>query len=139
MSNHQVSLRSATESCQIISRDLALERIRVQDLEARLKELHPSIETLLQNIHLDQPHVPDPEFSSQQQTIQYQQELICSLQGIIRAREEMIEELGLSLDDVFEDALGDHGGQEAPHRPKEEGAPLPESPESGFSIDIITE
>lgn len=102
------AMRTATESCRVLTRDLALERTKVQDLEARLNELYPSIRTLLEN--MAQPHSTAKE-NALQHDLCYQRELVHCLKSTIRDQEEKIEKLGQSLESVYKGNLIEPGSQ----------------------------
>lgn len=93
----ETSLAHMAEACRVMARDLGLEKSKVQELESRLTELYPSIESLLQ-------YLAPGEHNRQQLNNeganghlllenQRQRELISSLESNLREREEAIREL----------------------------------------------
>lgn len=49
-SQHEASLRWAGDACYSMACDLDLERGKVRELESRLAELHPTIETVINRL-----------------------------------------------------------------------------------------
>lgn len=93
----ETSLAHMAEACRVMARDLGLEKSKVQELESRLTELYPSVESLLQ-------YLAPGEHNRQQLNNegangylllenQRQRELIFSLESNLQESEEAIREL----------------------------------------------
>lgn len=110
---YESSLRVAAETCQTISRDLNLERSKLQQLESRVADLYPSIDLLLHHLA---PHGSFLSTGSQQRSVQQlqhdnncQRELIAHLQSTIQVRERALNELSAALPEVPELPLNRDG------------------------------
>lgn len=125
-----------------MARDLGLERVKVQELESRLAEVYPNIDTLLQSLapaehksgHLDDEGVNGHLVLENQR----QRELIVSLQSALQAREEAMQELKSTLDKTMQElSLASLGQQDkldrfSPDETKEDSS-------EGSCVEIITE
>lgn len=139
----EASVRHATDCCHAISRDLGLERNKVQELESRLNELYPAINTLLLRLSPGGPNTGciDEECIKTCcqlfQENQYQQEWISRLQSTLHSRERTVQELTALLGQQVKQgnpptmALG----LQADHNNAERSV----SSSGSSSVDIITE
>ncbi|KAJ5639164.1 uncharacterized protein N7484_007026 [Penicillium longicatenatum] len=131
----ETSFRSAAETCQLMARDLSLERARVQELESRLNDLYPTIETFLKGSTVGQSRHCETEVMRElQQENYYQRELITCLQSALQAREETVEELKLSLKETLQ-AIQGGSGDNTPRQPKVDET---YSSDEDGSVEIIT-
>ncbi|KAJ5152444.1 hypothetical protein N7492_009724 [Penicillium capsulatum] len=108
----EASLAYMTEACRATSRDLALQRTKVQELESRLNELYPNMDLLLQKLSQEahKARCPNGEAANGHLLleIQRQQELIISLQSTLDKRERAIQELQsatLNQDDLNQSTI----------------------------------
>lgn len=132
-SDYEKATRTAIDSCQLLSRDLSFEKMKVQDLEARLNELYPSIQTLLENHALP----PSRECSTAkedalQHELSCQRELVQCLKSTIRDREETIEIMGHSLENAY-------GGHSLDRRVEDPCQPKAGNSSSDTSMEIVSE
>lgn len=98
----EFSLRHATETCQALSQSLHLERDKVRELESRLNELYPELDSWLQRLNQEK-HMSG--CANDKETMerlllenQRQRELIYYLQSILQTREQTVQDLRSTLD-----------------------------------------
>jgi chromosome segregation ATPase len=134
-SQHEASLRLAAETCQAMSNDLLLERGRVQELEARLADLYPSIESMLHCLNQSLMHHVSQESTRSLQQLQEenqrQREQLIQLQATLHIREEMVQELRTTLAEAF------LGFSAENHSSVNSNAHIEQQDDSS-SVDIIT-
>ncbi|KAJ5726577.1 uncharacterized protein N7483_007934 [Penicillium malachiteum] len=134
--DYERSLRRVSEACQGMARDLALERTRSKELSEHLNEIYPSLEALLTNVKSESSQrCGTSTFQALQQENHYQRGLIACLQSTLRMRDEMIEELQISLDDAIQGTLS-RNGDETPRQSKPQTW---SGGDSDGSVEIITE
>ncbi|KAJ5461032.1 uncharacterized protein N7458_002584 [Penicillium daleae] len=114
----ETSLAYMAEACRVMARDAGLEKVKVQELESRLSEVYPSIDSLLQYLapgehngdHLNDEGVNGHLLLENQR----QREFINSLEANLLEREEAIRELKSRLEEtVQEHRLASHGQHES--------------------------
>lgn len=96
-SQHEASLRWAGDACHSMACDLDLERGKVRELESRLAELHPTIETVISRLSASEKSDSSRETRQLQRENERQRDLIRCLQATLRAREESVRELEAAL------------------------------------------
>ncbi|KAJ5737362.1 uncharacterized protein N7483_002487 [Penicillium malachiteum] len=134
--DHERSLRRVSEACQGMARDLALERTRSKELGEHLNEIYPSLEALLTNVKSESSQRYETNsLVGLQQENDYQRGLIACLQSTLRMRDEMIEELQISLDDAIQGTLGGNGDE----TPRQSKSRAWSDGGSDGSVEIITE
>ncbi|KAJ5084792.1 hypothetical protein NUU61_009371 [Penicillium alfredii] len=140
-SQQEATLRYTADVCQAISRDLALERNKVQELESRFNDVYPAIDKLLQRLTQDQnpPGSQDGMWTIQQ--LQHenlrQRELIACLQSTLQAREEMVQELQVALEQLTRELHRGNSNLNKPDDLTSNGTPSGCSDEES-SVEIIT-
>lgn len=100
----EFSLRHATETCQALSQSLHLERDKVRELESRLNELYPELDSWLQRLNQEK-HMSGCAYDKETMERlllenQRQRELIYYLQSILQAREQTVQDLRSTLDQL---------------------------------------
>ena len=135
------SLRHTTEACQAMSRELGFERGKVQELESRLNDLYPTIDSLLQRLPSDEERL---DSFNEKRTIdsllhesQQQRELISWLQSSLQARERTVQQLKVTLDQVAQELPSGISNQDEPDKLSIEEPAASSSEES--CVEIITE
>lgn len=138
----EASLRHAAEACQVMSRELGFERNKVQELESRLNDLYPTIESLLQRLSSDEQR---SGYLNENGTVerlveenQRQRELISWLQSTLQTRERTVQELKVTLDQVAQELLPGISCQDERERLTVE-EPTYSSSEEESCVEIITE
>lgn len=137
----ETSLAHMAEACRVMARDLGFEKEKVQELESRLAQVHPSIEYLLQHLapgERERERVNDEAVNGHLLLEnQNQRELISSLESILREREEAIRELKSRPQEMTQELRLASFGQ---HHP---GGLIPDDMTRGMSeqssVEIITE
>lgn len=113
----ETSLAHIAEACRVIARDIGLEKAKVQELESRLTEVYPSIDSLLQYLAPGEhngEHLSDEGVNGHLLLKNHRQrELIISLESNLREREEAIRELNSRLEETVQELrLASHGQHE---------------------------
>ncbi|CEJ55667.1 hypothetical protein PMG11_01915 [Penicillium brasilianum] len=136
----ETSLAHMAEACRVMARDLGLEKSKVQELESRLTELHPRIESLLQYLapgeHNRQKLNNEGANGHLLFENQHQRELISSLETNLREREEAIRELKSRPQEITQAFQLTSHNQHQPDRLVLDGLTGGISEES--SVEIIT-
>jgi chromosome segregation ATPase len=111
----EFSLRHATETCQALSKSLQMEREKVRELEARLNELYPDIDAWLQRWAQEKHEsgcVDDKETMNRLLLDnQRQRELISCLQSILHGREQTVQDLQATLNQLSQGLRKGNTGQ----------------------------
>jgi hypothetical protein len=104
-SQQEASLHLAAETCQTMSNDLLRERAKVLELEARLTDLYPSIEVVLNCLNQSPAHHVPQESMRQIQQLQDEnqrlREQTIQLQASLHIREEVVQDLRATLAEAF--------------------------------------
>ncbi|KAJ6136787.1 hypothetical protein N7497_012340 [Penicillium chrysogenum] len=111
----EASLRHATETCQALSQSLHLERDKVRGLESRLNELYPAVNSWLQRLsqYKQESGCVGDEGTMERFLLenQRQRELINCLQSLLHAREQAVQDLQATLDQLSQQPLKGNAGQ----------------------------
>lgn len=136
----EASLAHMAEACRIMARDLGLEKAKAQELESRLTELYPSIDSLLQKLTPAEHKAGHPNYEEVNGHLllenQRQRELIMSLQSTLQAREEAMQGLRSTLDRTVQELrLTNH----VQHEPDRFNPDETKDDSSESCLEIITE
>jgi hypothetical protein len=136
----ETSLAHMAESCRVMARDVGLEKTKVQELESRLAEECPNIDSLLQYfvpIERNCEHLNDEGVNGHiLLENQRQRELIMSLESSLRDREEAIREMKSRLEETVQELyLAGHAQHQSDQLTPDE---MTGSTSEESSIEIIT-
>ncbi|KAJ5456070.1 uncharacterized protein N7458_004334 [Penicillium daleae] len=140
-SHLEASLAHTAEACRVMARDLGLERTKVQELETRLNELYPAIDSLLQILTPEENKAGLQDKAANGHLLlenQQQQELIAYLQSTLHDREQAVKELRISLDQAIQELRAGDPSQFELGNYTVDGESNGESSE-GSCVEIITE
>lgn len=109
MTQHQksqleCSLRTATEACEALSQNLHMERDKVRELESRVNELYPAIDSWVQQLNANKQQLSCVHDEGTMERIllenQRHRELIDCLQSALNTREQSVQNLQCTLDQL---------------------------------------
>lgn len=100
-SQNEAALRWAGDACYSMARDLELERNKVRELETRLTELQPTIETVIRHLSGTGSSLSSQEIKRLWNDNQRQRDLILCLQATLHAREQTVLQLKTTLEEMF--------------------------------------
>jgi predicted nucleic acid-binding Zn-ribbon protein len=110
----EVSLRHATETCQALSQSLHLERDKVRELESRLNEVYPNIDSWLHRLNQEKQNSRSADDKETMDRLllenHRQRESINCLQSILHAREQTVQDLQSTLDQLSQRLPKENGG-----------------------------
>lgn len=129
------------EACRVMARDVGLEKAKVQQLESRLSEAYPSIDSLLAYLapgELNRRNLRDEGLNGHLLLENHRQrELIVHLESNLQKREEAIRELKLKLEEPMHELQLARSGQAERDGLSPDNMTGNMSEESG--VEIITE
>lgn len=96
IAQYEASLRWAGDACHTMTRDLELERSKVRELESRLAELYPTVESLRGYLNSQRPDLSKAR--ELQRKNERQRDLIRCLQATLEVREESVTEMKAAME-----------------------------------------
>ncbi|KAJ5302302.1 hypothetical protein N7508_007165 [Penicillium antarcticum] len=135
----EVSLRHATETCQVMSQSVRLEMDKVRELESRLNGLYPSVDSWLERLDKSRQKSESVDDRGTLEHLlsenQRQRESIDCLQSILHTREQTVQDLQATLDQLTQQLPQENTGEDGVFG--SHGPAVRSSEES--SAEIITE
>lgn len=137
----EASLRHAAEACHALAQDLCLERKKVQELESRLRELYPTINSWFQRLTPEGQKTAGFNEKEKMEHLlsenQHQRELIACLQSTLHSREQTVQDLKATLDQVVQELPSGKTCEDGMDTVASERPSLCSS--EGSCVEIITE
>ena len=128
------------ESCQVMSNNLNIQRNKANQLESRLIDLYPAIDEVLHSLN----EVPSHHQHSQSverllKENQQQREMNTYLQGALSAREDMLQDLKKSLEEIFVGFSEGEHNTDKPEQQQDGSMPSSYLTDDQLSVDTITD